>query len=63
MTNPIRSIRGMNDILPQDMQHWHALEQAAEQTFAACNYEEIRVPLLEKTEVFKRAIGSATDVV
>ena len=63
MTNPIRSIRGMNDILPEDIHYWHALEKAAEQTFAASNYEEIRVPLLEKTEVFTRAIGTATDVV
>ena len=63
MTTPIRSIRGMYDILPEDMHYWHALEKAAEQTFAACNYEQIRVPLLERTEVFTRAIGSATDVV
>jgi len=63
MTNPIRSIRGMNDILPEDIHYWHTLEKAAEQTFTASNYEEIRVPLLEKTEVFKRAIGTATDVV
>ena len=63
MTNPIRSIRGMNDILPEDIHYWHALEKAAEQTFSASNYEEIRVPLLEKTEVFTRAIGTATDVV
>ena len=63
MTNPIRSIRGMNDILPEDIHYWHALEKAAEQTFTASNYEEIRVPLLEKTEVFTRAIGTATDVV
>jgi histidyl-tRNA synthetase len=63
MTNPIRSIRGMNDILPEDIHYWHSLEKAAEQTFAASNFEEIRVPLLEKTEVFTRAIGTATDVV
>jgi histidyl-tRNA synthetase len=63
MTNPIRSIRGMNDILPEDIHYWHALEKVAEQSFAASNYEEIRVPLLEKTEVFTRAIGTATDVV
>jgi len=53
----------MNDILPEDMHYWHALEEAAQQTFAATSYEEIRVPVLEKTEVFTRAIGSATDVV
>ncbi len=53
----------MNDILPEEMHYWQALEKAAEQAFSACNYEQIRVPLLEKTEVFTRAIGSATDVV
>jgi len=63
MTTPIRSIRGMHDILPEDMHYWHALEKAAEQAFAAYNYEQIRIPLLEKTEVFTRAIGAATDVV
>lgn len=63
MTTPMRSIRGMHDILPQDTHYWQVLEKAAEKAFAACNYEQIRVPLLEKTEVFTRAIGSATDVV
>jgi len=53
----------MNDILPQDIHYWQLLEQTAEQTFSAYGFEEIRLPLLEKTEVFTRAIGSATDVV
>jgi len=63
MTTPIRSIRGMYDILPQDIHHWQALERTAAQVFAASHYQQIRVPLLEKTEVFTRAIGAATDVV
>lgn len=63
MNTPIRSIRGMNDILPQDIHYWQLLEQTAEQTFAAYGFEQIRVPLLEKTDVFTRGIGSATDVV
>ena len=63
MNTPIRSIRGMNDILPQDIHYWQTLEQTAEQVFAAHGFEQIRLPLLEKTEVFTRAIGSATDVV
>jgi len=53
----------MNDILPQDIHYWQILEKAAEQTFAAHGFEQIRMPLLEKTEVFTRAIGTATDVV
>jgi histidyl-tRNA synthetase len=53
----------MNDILPQDMHFWQNLESTAEQVFSAFGFEEIRLPLLEKTDVFTRAIGSATDVV
>ena len=63
MNAPIRSIRGMNDILPQDIHYWQTLESAAKQVCAAFGFEQIRLPLLEKTEVFTRAIGSATDVV
>ena len=63
MSGAIRSIRGMNDILPQDIHYWQQLEQTAEQAFAAYGFEQIRIPLLEKTDVFTRAIGSATDVV
>jgi histidyl-tRNA synthetase len=53
----------MNDILPQDIHYWSTLESTAERVFAAHGFEQIRLPLLEKTEVFTRAIGSATDVV
>ena len=63
MSSPIRSIRGMNDILPQDMHYWQSLEDTAVQVFAAYGFEQIRLPMLEKTEVFTRGIGSATDVV
>ena len=63
MHDPIRSIRGMNDILPDDIRAWQTLESTAERVFAAHGFEEIRMPLLEKTAVFARAIGSATDVV
>lgn len=63
MNSPIRSIRGMNDILPQDIHYWKMLEKTAERVFAASGYDQIRIPLLEKTAVFTRAIGAATDVV
>ena len=63
MNAPIRSIRGMNDILPEDIHYWQKLETKAEEIFAAFGFAQIRVPLLEKTDVFTRAIGSATDVV
>ncbi len=63
MNAPIRSIRGMNDILPEDIHYWQTLEAQAKQVCAAFGFEQIRLPLLEKTDVFTRAIGSATDVV
>lgn len=53
----------MHDILPADMAAWQMLETVAQQVFSSYGFEEIRVPLLEKTEVFTRAIGNATDVV
>ena len=53
----------MNDILPVDMHYWQALESTAQQVFSAHGYRQIRIPVLEKTEVFTRAIGAATDVV
>jgi histidyl-tRNA synthetase len=53
----------MHDILPADMPAWSLLESSARQVFSSYGFEEIRIPLLEKTEVFTRAIGNATDVV
>jgi histidyl-tRNA synthetase len=53
----------MHDILPGDMPVWQFLESKARQVFAAYGFEEIRIPVLEKTELFTRAIGNATDVV
>ncbi len=53
----------MHDILPSDIHLWQKLESTAAGVFSAYGFQEIRIPLLEKTEVFKRAIGEATDVV
>jgi histidyl-tRNA synthetase len=53
----------MHDVLPAEMHLWHALERAVRGTFEGYGFEEIRVPVLEKTELFARAIGDATDVV
>jgi histidyl-tRNA synthetase len=53
----------MHDILPAEMHLWHALERAVRETFEAYGYDEIRIPVVEKTELFARAIGDATDVV
>jgi histidyl-tRNA synthetase len=53
----------MHDILPRETPSWRALERAVADVFSAYGFEEIRVPVLERTDVFARAIGDATDVV
>lgn len=59
----IQSIRGMHDILPDETPLWRWLENELAQIFDAYDFQEIRTPLVEKTELFTRAIGQATDVV
>lgn len=59
----IQAIRGMNDILPNDSALWRHVENIVRQTVYSFGYDEIRTPLLEKTELFKRNIGEATDIV
>jgi len=63
VTSAINSIRGMHDTLPADMHLWHTLERTVKAVFASYGFSEIRIPVLEKTELFARAIGDATDVV
>lgn len=63
MTNTNQSVRGMHDILPDDSALWRWLEGELASIFDAYDYREIRTPIIEKTEVFTRAIGQATDVV
>jgi histidyl-tRNA synthetase len=53
----------MNDVLPGDAAPWQKLEQVARELFAEYGYREIRLPLVEKTELFKRSIGEMTDIV
>src|ERR1700732_3093570 len=53
----------MNDLLPADISAWQHLEACAREVASSYGYEEIRVPLIEHTELFKRAIGEFTDVV
>jgi len=59
----IQPPRGMNDILPADVAAWQRLETLAREIFAAYAYQEIRVPILEHTALFKRSIGEFTDIV
>lgn len=59
----ITGIKGMNDILPQNIAAWQFLEQQARKIFHTYGYREIRVPVVEKTELFCRSIGETTDIV
>ena len=59
----IQAIRGMNDILPGDMPGWRHVERHARALLGAYGYEEIRPPLIERTELFRRSIGEVTDIV
>ena len=58
-----RAIRGMNDILPEVSGTWRHLETVVRDIVQSYGYEEIRLPLLEHTELFKRSIGEVTDIV
>lgn len=59
----IQAIRGMNDLLPVDSPSWQYLENTVSETVARYGYREIRFPLLESTDLFKRTIGEVTDIV
>jgi len=59
----IQSIRGMNDLLPKHSATWQYVESVLARLVAAYGYREIRFPILEKTELFKRAVGEVTDIV
>ena len=63
MTGLVQAIRGMNDILPADITAWHWIEDTLKAVFSQYGYTEIRLPILEKTELFKRSIGEVTDIV
>jgi histidyl-tRNA synthetase len=63
MSDKIQAIRGMNDILPDDLDCWQFLEETAAEVFRLYGYREIRVPVVEKTELFARSIGQSTDIV
>ena len=59
----ISGIKGFNDILPGEVEKWQHIEKVARRVFELYGFSEIRVPILEKTELFARSIGDATDIV
>lgn len=61
--NPIKRIKGTQDILPDESPAWLALEKSIRQQMERYNYGEIRTPVFEQTELFARSIGELTDIV
>ena len=59
----VKAVRGMNDILPPDSAVWQEVELQLQRIFHSYSYREVRLPVLEKTELFARSIGDATDIV
>ncbi|MBQ1611925.1 MAG: histidine--tRNA ligase, partial [Alphaproteobacteria bacterium] len=63
MAKIINVIKGTKDILPQDIDDWHRLEETALRVFSGYGYREIRTPIFEATELFARGVGDTTDIV
>ena len=63
MAKIINVLKGTHDILPQEVEQWHFLEENALKVFSKYGYKEIRTPILEATELFARGVGDTTDIV
>ncbi len=63
MSNKIQAIRGMHDILPDQSPRWQWVESVMRDILGGYGYQEIRTPIVEKTELFSRSIGEVTDIV
>ena len=59
----IPSVKGFHDVLPGESAAWTALEERARSVFAQYNFHQIRVPILERAELFQRSVGETTDIV
>ncbi len=59
----IQAIRGMKDIPPAETPVWRRLEDTAREVLAGYGYQEMRPPVVEKTELFRRSVGEGTDIV
>ncbi|MGM0418723.1 MAG: histidine--tRNA ligase [Thermodesulfobacteriota bacterium] len=59
----IQTLRGFRDILPDETEVWQKIEKTAKEIFESFGFKEIRIPVMEKTEVFARGIGENTDIV
>ena len=59
----IKAVRGTRDLLPPDTALWNFVESAVREVFRAYNFQEIRTPIFESTELFARGVGEETDIV
>jgi histidyl-tRNA synthetase len=59
----IRAVKGTRDLLPPDTAVWNRVERIAREVFRVYNYQEIRTPILEETQLFARGVGQETDIV
>jgi len=60
---PVRAVKGMNDVLPAESVQWQRVEAAFRRTAALYGFREVRTPLVEATRLFVRAVGEGTDIV
>jgi len=63
MSKQLQAVRGMNDVLPAEIAAWQYLERELQALLWEYGYEEVRVPVVEHTELFRRSIGEHTDIV
>src|SRR5882672_6884487 len=59
----IKAVRGTRDLLPPETALWNFVEAAVRDVFRAYNFQEIRTPIFETTELFSRGVGGETDIV
>ena len=63
MSQRYRVLRGMHDILPEEVGRWQFLEETTRKWFARYGFSEIRTPVLEATDLFARSVGASSDIV
>jgi histidyl-tRNA synthetase len=61
--NPIRAVKGMNDLFPEELAMWQFIEKTTHDVFSRFGYQEIRTPILEDLNLFVRSVGDSTDIV
>src|SRR5260370_33202126 len=59
----LRAVKGTGDLLPPDTAVWNRVDRIAREVFRAYNFQEIRTPIFEETQLFARGVGAETDIV